>query len=183
MSIDDQNDTVGDNISLQVIASDINVNDTLTYTISGQPSGLSISSSSGIISGVISNDADTGSPYQVTVSVTDDGNPQGSTSDSFTWVIDAAPNVNSPPVIANINEQTNTVEDTISSQVAASDSDLGDILTYSAVGLPSGLAISPATGLISGTLSADTDTNSPYQVTVTVTNDGEPVVSANTLFN
>ncbi|MDG1357315.1 MAG: malectin domain-containing carbohydrate-binding protein [Akkermansiaceae bacterium] len=182
VSIDDQNDTAGDMISLQVMASDINATDTLTYSISGQPSGLAISPSSGVISGIISNDADISSPYQVTVTVTDDGNPQGSASDSFAWTVDTLPTVNNPPVITSIEDQTDQAEDIISLQVTAFDGDLGDTLSYSATGLPSGLSIASASGLISGTISSDADTASPYLVTVTVTDDGNPQQSANSSF-
>lgn len=45
-------------------------------------------------------------------------------------------------------------------------------LTYSAVGLPSGLSINTNTGVISGTLPADASENSPYTVTITA-DDGE----------
>ncbi len=180
--IDDQNGTAGDMISLQVIASDINVIDTLTYSISGQPPGLAISPSSGVISGILSNDADIGSPYQVIVTVTDDGNPQGSASDSFAWTVDTLPTVNNPPVITSIGDQTDQAEDLTSLQVMAFDSDLGDTLSYSATGLPSGLSITPSSGLISGTIASDANDSSPYMVTITVTDDGNPQESADISF-
>ena len=55
----------------------------------------------------------------------------------------------------------------------------GETLTFAATGLPAGLAIDPATGLISGTLPADASQGGPngdgiYPVTVTVTDpDGQ----------
>lgn len=51
---------------------------------------------------------------------------------------------------------------TVSVQVEAADS-AGDALTYSATGLPAGVSIDPATGLISGTVTSD------YDGTVSVT--------------
>ena len=42
-------------------------------------------------------------------------------------------------------------------------------LTYAASGLPAGLSIDPATGLISGTIALSAASGSPYAVTVTVT--------------
>ena len=58
---------------------------------------------------------------------------------------------NRPPVIDPIAPQSGFVGDTVSLPVTASDPD-GDSLTYSATGLPAGLAIDAATGLITGKL-------------------------------
>ena len=44
-------------------------------------------------------------------------------------------------------------------------------LTYAASGLPAGLSIDAATGLISGTIAFDAASGSPYAVTVTVRDD------------
>src|SRR6202023_758265 len=63
--------------------------------------------------------------------------------------------------------QTSTVGTAASLQIQATDSAAGQTLTYSATGLPTGLAISSSTGLISGT--PTTTTGSPFSVTVTVT--------------
>ena len=43
----------------------------------------------------------------------------------------------------------------------------GDPITYSVAGLPAGLAIDPATGLIAGTLGSEASDRSPYSVVVT----------------
>ena len=45
----------------------------------------------------------------------------------------------------------------------------GDALSYAATGLPPGLSIDPATGRISGTLTAGASGQGPYRVTVTAT--------------
>ena len=46
-----------------------------------------------------------------------------------------------------------------------------DTLTYAATGLPGGLTIDPASGLISGTIAAGASMSGPYAVTVTATDD------------
>jgi hypothetical protein len=67
--------------------------------------------------------------------------------------------------VTNPGNQTGTVGAATSLQVKATDSVAGQTLTYSATGLPAGLAINTGTGLISGTpTAAGTST-----VTVTVT--------------
>jgi len=72
-----------------------------------------------------------------------------STNAGFTWTVT---NVDRAPVMTAIADQTSAENAAISLPVTASDPD-GDALTFSATGLPPGLAIAPTTGVISGTLS------------------------------
>jgi hypothetical protein len=168
-----------DVISLQVTATDPE-NDNLTYSAVGLPSGLSINSSTGLISGTISLGAESLSPYTVTITVTDDGSPIESTNEAFTWTVSAV-SANQPPVLSPIGNKTNTESDIVSLQVSATDPE-NDNLTYSATGLPTGLSINSSTGLISGTISGGSAQLSPYTVTVTVTDDGSPAESDDEVF-
>ena len=118
-SINDQTNIIEDPVSLQVTASDDD-GDTLLYTASGLPAGLSIDLSSGLIAGTITSGADLNSPYTVTVTVTDNGSPQEGANTFFNWTVNA---INIAPTITSIIDQTNTVADLISLQVTASDSD------------------------------------------------------------
>jgi len=178
-SIPNQSNTEGDVVSLQVNATDPE-NGVLTYSASSLPTGLSINSSTGLISGTISVGAETSSPYITTITVTDDGSPIGSSQILVTWNV-SAPAVNQPPIVTTIPTQTNDESDVVSLQVSATDPD-GNNLSYSATGLPSGLSINSATGLISGTISAGAATSSPYTTTVTVTDDGSPIESTDEVF-
>ena len=76
-----QSGTVGTPVSLQIQASDSDSSQTLTYSASGLPAGLSINSSTGLISGTPS----TAGTYSVTVTATDGTGASGSAS--FTWTI------------------------------------------------------------------------------------------------
>ncbi len=78
-------------VNLQAKASDPD-GDALTYSATNLPHGLSIDPSTGLISGIIADDAADPAPYQTTVTASD-GNGQ-SVSQTFTWI------VNAPPIIA-----------------------------------------------------------------------------------
>jgi hypothetical protein len=75
-----QSTVVGTAVSLQVHATDSASGQTLTYSASGLPAGLSISSS-----GLISGTPSTTGTYNVTVSASDSTGASGSAS--FTWTI------------------------------------------------------------------------------------------------
>jgi Zn-dependent metalloprotease len=73
--------TVGTATSLQITATDSQAGQTLTYSATGLPAGLSINASSGLISGTPT----AAGTSNVTVTAKDTTNAQGSTS--FTWTI------------------------------------------------------------------------------------------------
>ncbi|WP_262055760.1 putative Ig domain-containing protein [Streptomyces sp. STR69] len=75
-----QSTATGSTASLQISATD-SASATLTYSASGLPTGLSISSSTGLISGT----ASTAGTYAVTVTATDSTGASGSAS--FTWTV------------------------------------------------------------------------------------------------
>ena len=79
-----QTGTVGTAVSLQIHATDSASGQTLTYSATGLPAGLSINSSSGLISGTPT----TASTSSVTVTAKDTTNASGSAS--FTWTISSS---------------------------------------------------------------------------------------------
>jgi HKD family nuclease len=141
-----QTGTVGTAASLQIGASDSASGQTLTYSANGLPAGLSINSSTGLISGTPTA-AGTSS---VTVTATD--TTGASAGASFTWTVNPA--AGNTVTVTNPGSQTGTVGTAASLQIGASDSASGQTLTYSATGLPAGLSINASTGLISGTPTA-----------------------------
>ncbi|HSR44476.1 MAG TPA: immunoglobulin-like domain-containing protein [Acidimicrobiia bacterium] len=81
----DQNDPEGvPLISVSAAATDAE-GDTLTYSATGLPLGLSIDSGTGLITGLINHAAAASSPYTVEVSVTDGVNAP--VTDTFTWTV------------------------------------------------------------------------------------------------
>jgi len=138
-----QTSTVGTAASLQINASDSASGQTLTYSATGLPTGLSISSTTGLITGTPSASGS----YSVTVTAKDTTGATGSAS--FTWTVNSA--TGNTVTVTNPGSQTGTVGTAASLQIHASDSASGQTLTYSATGLPTGLSISSTTGLITGT--------------------------------
>src|SRR5205807_1161855 len=147
-------------IALTIAATDPD-NDALTYSATGLPTGLSIETGTGKITGTIDYAASTGSPYTVTVTVKDPSN--ASASASFVWTVS---NTNRAPSVTNPGTQSGTQGSAIAPlSISASDPD-GDTLTYGAAGLPGGLSINTTTGVISGTVA--TNAAATNNVTVTV---------------
>ena len=118
--------------------------DAITFSATGLPPGLAISPTTGVISGTLSYTS--AGTHSVTVTATA-GTLSGTAS--FTWTVT---NVDRAPVVTAIADQTSAENAAINLAVTASDPD-GDAITFSATGLPPGLAIAPTTGVISGTLS------------------------------
>ena len=109
----------------------------------GLPAGLSIGSSSGLISGTPT----TAGSSSVTVTATDTTGASGSAT--FTWTISAA--TGNTVTVTSPGSQAGTVGTAASLQISATDSASGQTLTYKATGLPAGLSIGSSSGLISGT--------------------------------
>jgi hypothetical protein len=134
----------------------------LTYAASGLPRGLSIASSTGVISGIPT----TAGTYNVTATVTNTA--KLSASQSFTWSILNQPTSNTTsqlPSLLNPGTLTNVVGQSASVQLGATDPG-GLTLQYAASGLPPGLSIASSTGRISG----KPTTVGTYSVTARVTN-------------
>jgi hypothetical protein len=161
-----QDDPEGASILLPIAATDPE-SDPLTYSATGLPPNLSINASTGQITGTITQTAEQNSPYNVTVTVTEVGTPDlFEDSETFEWTVNR---VNVAPVLTQPADQSDLEGATITPlPIVATDAD-GDVLEFSAVGLPPGLTIDADTGVITGAIDAGTTAGSPYMVTVTVT--------------
>ena len=140
-----QTGAVGTAASLTIHATDT-ASGTLSYAATGLPAGLSINSSTGVISGTPTASGTS----SVVVTASDSTGPSGNAA--FTWSISGV-GANTVTV-TNPGSQSGTVGTAASLQIHATDSASGQTLTYSATGLPAGLSISSSTGLISGTPTA-----------------------------
>lgn len=135
-----QSHVVGQVVSLALSASDPD-GDTLTYIAHGLPPGLKLDHVSGVISGAPC----CAGIYTVAVLAADAH--ADSPSSEFTWTVTPPP---MPPTLARLANQSHKVGRALSLRLSATDPN-GDALTYSASGLPPGLSINAATGVISGT--------------------------------
>jgi hypothetical protein len=151
-----QTGNVGAAASLQIQATDSASGKTLSYSATDLPLGLSISSTTGAITG---KPTMAGS-YTTTVTVNDGS---GASSVNFDWTIGTG--TGTGVTVTNPGNQTGTVGTPVSLQIKATDSTAGQTLTYGATGLPAGLSINSSTGLISGTPT----TAGTSSVTVTAT--------------
>ncbi len=119
--ITNQTDAEGATVSLDADATDADL-DTLTYSATGLPGGVSINPTTGVITGTLSSSS-SGS-HSVTVTVSDG---TATDTDTFTWTVTG---VNQAPVFStDITNQTDAEGATVSLDADATDADL-DTLTY-----------------------------------------------------
>ncbi|MEL6791314.1 MAG: Ig-like domain-containing protein [Pseudomonadota bacterium] len=136
--------------------------DPLTFTAQGLPPGLMIDPDTGLVTGMLPNDASAGGPYVVVVTA-DDGMGV-MTVESFVWTVD-----NIAPVLDRPQSDVTAMDGSpVEIPVAGNFSDPdGDPLTFAAEGLPPGFEIDPDTGVISGTLDIHASVDGPFTVIVT----------------
>lgn len=146
----------------------------LTFALLGGPEGAVLDPQTGVFRWTPSEAQGPGL-YSMTITVTDDGTPPRSDSETFTLTV---LEVNQPPVLSPLPDRTVDEGQTLTFVVNATDPDLpANRLTYALSGnLPEGAAIDPQTGAFSWT---PTEEQGPGTVvfTVRVTDDGVPQLS------
>ncbi|PWF63581.1 hypothetical protein CBX96_09840 [Shewanella sp. BC20] len=130
--------------SYTLVATDSDVGDSLTLSAVTLPSWLSFNAATGVLSGTPSN-ANLGS-HAVVLRATD---VDGLTAEQSFMIV--VTKVNGAPVITSTALTSATQDAAYSYTLVATDSDVGDSLTLSAVTLPSWLSFNAATGVLSGT--------------------------------
>ncbi|MDF2179906.1 putative Ig domain-containing protein [Aliiglaciecola sp. CAU 1673] len=146
----------------QVLATDEDIDDQLTYGLLQHPEGMNIDPQGGLISWLPAQ-VDVGL-HLIELSVTD----QLGESDNQHFQLSVI-NINDAPVLAEVAPQTVKATETLSFQLNASDED-GDSLQFSLLDAPDGAEVDAQTAWFSWTPS--TEQLGEYQITVSVT-DGE----------
>ncbi|BFU45883.1 beta strand repeat-containing protein [Krasilnikovia sp. MM14-A1004] len=108
-----------------------------TWTAAGLPAGLTVNAATGVVSGT------PGAVAAATVTVTATDSVQRAHAVTFTWITATVPAVTNP------GAQTGTIGVAVSRTVSATGGTAP--YTWSATGLPAGLAIDTETGAITGT--------------------------------
>ena len=164
--------------AFDITVTDDDEEDTVTVKVTGLPSGLAYSKTTGKVSGTVAADAAV-KAYTATISASDSVNPDETEDFTVTVTASAAPppnppnppNSNSPPAITDPGDKAYTQGQAITAfGITVTDPD-EDTVTVGITGLPSGLSYSTATGKVSGTVAADAAVKA-YTVTITAS-DGE----------
>ena len=157
--------------SVTVTASDVDVSDVLTYSLVSPPTGMTINSSSGLITWTPTN-SQVGS-HTITVKVTD----TGSASITSSWTLQVK-NLNDSPTWVSVPSGTiATYEDALYTvTIGATDIDLGDYLSYALTVKPAAMTINASTGVIEWT--PTNDDVGLHNITATATDDSSAVISA-----
>ncbi|MCJ8310280.1 MAG: tandem-95 repeat protein, partial [Rhizobiaceae bacterium] len=134
--------------------------DTLTFSATGLPSGISIDPATGLISGTLDPSASLLGPFAITVSLNDGVASTVSTGFSLD-VTNVAP-VASPDTTVVVYEGDGLNIDTSALFVDADN----DTLTFAAVGLPVWASFDTGSGLITGTIPDNAALSGPVTVTI-----------------
>ncbi len=176
--------------SFLLVANDADPSDTLIYSATGLPPGVSLDTATGAIAstGNLPLSFTSAGTYPVTACV-QDRTPVGSDGftvcQNFSWTI---ANTNLTPVLSQPLTPQSVCEGAFFSLfLSGSDPDLNDLLTYGSGNISTpgvltalGLSINPTTGEISGTIPYTAARVLPYGITVMVTDNGVPKLSSST---
>jgi hypothetical protein len=170
---------VGTPLSFQVQATDTNPNATMAFNASTLPAGLTIDAATGIISGTPT----TAGAQTVSFWATD-GTGASSPSVIATWTI-SAPGGGDTVTVPDPGDQSAALGAAVHLLIQGTDSAPGQTLSYSATGLPPGLAIGNTIDgsgtVVGGSVIGMPTSVGTYTVTVTATDSlGYP---ASTTFN
>jgi hypothetical protein len=150
----------------------------LAFALVSVPTGVNLDPTTGVLTWT-PTEAQGPSTNTIAVSVTDDGQPSLGVTNSFTVVVLEA---NSAPVLTVPLDQTIAATKTLTVTNLATDPDIPpNLLTFALVSAPTGVNLEPVTGVLTWT-PTEAQGPSTNTITVRVTDDGSPVLSATNSF-
>lgn len=166
--------------TFQVVAVDPDVPpNQITFGLDAGPEGMEIDPVTGVLTWTPAEDQSSDVPYEVIVRATDDGEPSLFSTATF-WI--TVNEVNAPPAIAPIADQTVDQGQTLTLTVEATDPDVpANVLAFSLDEAPAGAAIDPISGAFAWTVPMDEPVGD-RDVVVRVIDDGDPALSATASF-
>ena len=175
----DENTAVGVEFGEPLVGTDVDANQTLTYTLQeprDDNGALFINPSTGVLRVARDQlDFETQPVYTVTVQVADNGVDPHPMSDTATLTV-YLNDVNEPPVIPDgqvLEVPENTAVDTAATpKVQAADPDAGDSVTYSMAEHPAFYMVEGGVVKVKDSSLLDHETTESFTVTVTVTDKG-----------
>ena len=160
-------------LTFTAIASDLDTNQILVFSLASAPSGAVIDPATGVFTWTPSEAQGPG-VYNISVRVTDDGAPPLTMQKR---IVVTVKEVNAPPVFPAIADKNIDEGRTLSLNLAATDTDLPvQTLTYSLDAAPPGATLDAATGAFAWTPS-EVQGPGAYDITVRVTDNGIPALS------
>jgi hypothetical protein len=136
-----QASVTGAAVHLLISASDTGPGQALSFTADGLPPGLETGNEFGA-AGVIAGVPTEPGTFAVTVTARDTSGASGAAA--FSWTVTNTVTVDNP------GSQVSAFGTAVSLPIQAASSQAGQTLTWTSAGLPPGLSVSPATGVISG---------------------------------
>ncbi len=139
-----------------------------SWSVSGAPNGISMNSTTGVLSGTPTSSG----PFNITVSLHDSGNPQQTTSKTFSLTVNSASSSLSITTAA-LTPSTATEGSSYFSQAITATGGTSPY-TWSVSGAPSGITINPFLGVLSGTPAS----SGTYTLDVSVRDSSSPQQTA-----
>ncbi|MEX2139037.1 MAG: putative Ig domain-containing protein [Pirellulales bacterium] len=178
-SIADFSAGVGQTVTFTATAFDPNGDNLVLGLAAGAPDGATIQATSGQFSWT-PDAAHAGQTFEITIRVVDDGEP--ALSDTETFTISVAALGNEPPALDPIADRNANVAEPVMFTATAADPDEDELAFSLEPGAPVGAMINSATGEFSWTPTA-VHAGQTFEITVRVTDDGQPALSDTEAFS
>lgn len=160
-----QSGTAGDSVNLAMTGASGGFGPPYTWSISGQPAGLSINAGTGAVTGTLVNAGMSATNYQTTVTLTDSSG-SNTIAHTFGWTVAPGLAIYAPTTVPGTS-----VGGTVTG-VQASYTCPNAPCSFSTSGLPGGITLSSITGTTSGTITLSgkvTGSAQTYAVKLTAT--------------